>query len=246
MYEATQLRRNKIHTMNEQQDTVNSDSGNQNGTGLQDINLDEQKWTDKGNAAAREGNYEAAAEAFQHAVDANPNDARARYNLALAKQLLDDAEVSIAGYRRAIDLDPQLIEAYINLGNLSSELGLHEEALETYQQALEFAPDNDELYLNVGDSYRTQNLYEDTIQAYRQALILNPENTLAADNLRDVRERVNQQTVRIMSQEKQVDADPLDTTRYSELVSLYLDMHRYDEALSVANQILALDPDDRT
>src|SRR2546430_14518025 len=101
--------------MNEQQDTVNSDSSNQNGTGLQDINLDEQKWTDKGNAAAREENNEAAAEAFQNAVDANPNDARARYNLALAKQLLDDAEVASAGYRRAIALDPKLIEAYITL-----------------------------------------------------------------------------------------------------------------------------------
>ena len=108
--------------MDEQQDTVQSDTSYQNGSGMQDINLEEQKWTDKGNAAAQEGNYEAAAEAFQHAIDANPNDARARYNLALAKQLLDDAEVAIAGYRRAIDLDPQLIEAYMNLGNLSSEL----------------------------------------------------------------------------------------------------------------------------
>src|SRR6266702_6529514 len=190
--------------MNEQQDTVNSDSSNQNGTGLQDINLDEQKWTDKGNAAAREGDYEAAAEAFQHAVDVNPNDARARYNLALAQQFLDDSESAIAGYRRAIDLDPQLIDAYTNLGNLYSELGLHEEALETFQQALAFDPDNDELYLNVGDSYRFQNLYEDAIQTYRQALILNPDNTLAADNLRDVRERVNAQLRRIMDQERQV------------------------------------------
>src|SRR5690348_16318049 len=230
--------------MDEQQDTGNST--NQNNTGVQDPNLEEQKWTDKGNAAAREENYEAAAEAFQHAVDANPNDARARYNLALAQQLLGDTEIAIAGYRRAIDLDPQLIDAYINLGNLSSELGLHEEALETYQQALEFAPDNDELYLNVGDSYRTQNLYEDAIQAYRQALILNPDNTLAADNLRDVRERVNQQTVRIMNQEKQIDADPGDTSRYAELVSLFLDMRRYDQALSVANQMLGLDPEERT
>src|SRR5438132_1272393 len=97
--------------MDEQQDTVHSDSSHQNGTSVQDINLDEQKWTDKGNAAAQEGNYEAAAEAFQHAVDANPNDSRARYNLALAKQLLDDAEVASAGYRRSIDIDQQLVEA---------------------------------------------------------------------------------------------------------------------------------------
>src|SRR3989442_14111739 len=49
-----------------------------------------------------------------------------------------------------------------------------------------------------------------------------------------------------MSQEKQVDADPGDTSRYAELVSLYLDMRRYDQALSVANQMLGLGPEERT
>src|SRR5438132_11931873 len=97
--------------MDEQQDVINSDSASQNGAGVQEPDLEEQKWTDKGNAAAREGNYQAAAEAFQHAVDVNPNDARARYNLALAQQLLDDAEVASAGYRRSIDIDQQLVEA---------------------------------------------------------------------------------------------------------------------------------------
>src|SRR5205814_8116372 len=122
----------------------------------------------------------------------------------------------------------QLIDAYTNLRNLYSELGMQEESLETFQQALEFDPDNDELYLNVGDAYRSLNMYQDAIQAYRQAVILNPDNTLAADNLRDVRERVNNQLRRIMEQERRVDEDPADLSRYAELVSLYLDMRRYD------------------
>jgi tetratricopeptide (TPR) repeat protein len=205
-----------------------------------------QEWMDKGNAAAQEGDYEAAAEAFERAVIATPEDARTRYNLALAHQYLGDAELAIAGYRRAIDLDPQLIDSYINLGNLYGELGMREEALETFQQALEFDLDNDELYLHAGDSYRNLNLYEDAIQAYRQALILNPENTLAADNLRDVREHVTEQMRRIPDQEKLVDEDPGDISRHAELVSLYLDMRRYVQALSVANQMLGLAPEDRT
>ena len=122
--------------MDEQRNMANGDNASQNGTERQDLNIEEQEWTDKGNAAAQEGDYEAAAEAFQHAVDINSNDARARYNLALAQQFLSDYETAVAGYRRAIDLDPHLIDAYTNLGNLSSELGLNEEALETFQQAL--------------------------------------------------------------------------------------------------------------
>src|SRR2546428_7078103 len=95
-----------------------------------ETNHEEQAWTDKGNAAAQEGDYEGAAEAFERAVAIGPDDARARYNLALANQFLGYTELAIAGYRRAIDLDPQLIEAYSNLGNLYGELGMYEESLE--------------------------------------------------------------------------------------------------------------------
>src|SRR5436305_513583 len=70
-------------------------------------------------------------------------------------------------------------------------------------------------------------------------------NASAAGNLRDVRELVNEQIRRIAAQEKQIDEDPSDTSRYAELVSLYLDVRRYDQALSVANQMLGLDPEER-
>src|SRR5438874_2419765 len=213
-------------------------SDNTDGAKLQSGNADEQEWTDKGNAAAQQGDYEGAAEAFEQAVAINPRDARARYNLALAQQYLGDAELAVAGYRRAIDIDPQLVDAYINLGNLYGELGLHEESLETLQQALDLDPENDELYLSVGDVYRTLNMYQDAIQAYRQTLILNPENAVATENLRDARERVNDQLRRLMEQERHVDENPADPARYGELASLYLDMRRYDDALSIANQML--------
>src|SRR5438105_15031201 len=138
--------------MDEKQSLAND---NADGASLQAGSADEQEWTDKGNAAAQQGDYEGAVEAFEKAVEINPNDARARYNLALAQQYLGDSELAIAGYRRAIDLDPQLLDAYINLGNLYGELGMHEDSLETFQQAIDLDPENDELYLNAGDAYRS-------------------------------------------------------------------------------------------
>src|SRR5437763_1485765 len=110
-------------------DNINNiDSARPNGTSEQPANLDQQTWTDRGNAAAQAGDYETAAEAFEQAVEADPANARARYNLALAQQYLEESESAIAGYRRAIDLDPQLIDAYTNLGNLYGELGMQEES----------------------------------------------------------------------------------------------------------------------
>src|SRR5215469_6867999 len=169
-----------IDTMDEMQNVEDDGSASPNGTSTQMQSQEEQAWTDKGNAAVQEEDYEAAVEAFEQAVEANPSDARARYNLALALQYRrqeGDSELAIAGYRRAIDLDPELIEAYINLGNLYGEIGMYEESLETFQQALELDNEDDELYLSLGDTYRSQSLYQDAIQAYRQGLILNPDNT---------------------------------------------------------------------
>src|SRR5215470_16116901 len=205
--------------MSENQDEIKTDTSKSKAIPVHfvsrdKLSYDEQVWTDKGNVAAQKGNYEDAVDAFAQAVSLSPDNARARYNLALAQQYLGDAETAVAGYRRAIDLDPQLLDAYINLGNLYGELGLHEEALETFQQALELEPENDELYLSLGDTYRALYLYQDAIQAYRQALILNSENSAASENLRDVRERMNEQWQRVMGQERQIDQSPANPARY--------------------------------
>src|SRR5260370_19568099 len=201
--------------MDDRRNMLNQNTS-QNGLVSLDPSPEEQEWTNKGNIAAQEEHYDVATDAFQHAVALNPNNARSRYNLALAQQYQGDTEAAIAGYRRAIDLDPQLIDAYTNLGNLYGELGMQEEALETFQQALEYDPDNSELYANVGDSYRQQYLYADSVQAFRQALILDPNNSEAADCLPDVRERVNYQTRRVMDQERLVGEKPGHAARYRE------------------------------
>ncbi len=54
----------------------------------------------EGNRAAESGDFEAAEEAFEAAVAADPRDARARYNLALARQNLGDPEGAITSYMR--------------------------------------------------------------------------------------------------------------------------------------------------
>ena len=203
-----------------------------------------QAFIEQGNAAAATGDFDSAEEAFEQAVAAEPSNARARYDLALARQNLGDPEGAIASYMRAIQLDPNLIEAYINLGNLYSELGMEEEALDAFQHALELDSGNDELFINLGDAYRGLGYFEDAILAYRQAQILNPDNTLASDNLRDVRERLNQQAEDIADLEKRVDEDPRDLSRYSALVDAYLEAHREQDALNIVNQMIALAPDD--
>ena len=203
-----------------------------------------QAFIDKGNEAAQEGDYETAAEAFEHAIETDPSHARARYNLALAQQNLGDLEGAVATYLRSIQLDHNLIEAYINLGHLYGELGLDEESLEVFQRAIELDAGNDDLFVALGDTCRDIGFYEDAIQAYRQAEILNPQNAQAQDNLADVRERVNAQAQRIGELEHHLDADPSDPERYAEVIGAYLEARRYQDAETKTEMMMQLFPDD--
>lgn len=207
-------------------------------------NLEAQTFLDQGNEAVEAGNYEDAAEAFEHAVEIDPANPRARYNLALAQQNLGDLEGAVATYLRAVQLDPNLIEAYINLGHLYGELGLDEESLEIFQRAIELDSGNDELFVALGDVCREIGFLEDAVQAFRQAEILNPENTQAQDSLRDIRERLNLQAQRITELERHLDGDPSDPDRYAEVIGAYLEARRYQDALNLTQQMAQLFPDD--
>jgi superkiller protein 3 len=202
-----------------------------------------QSYIDQGNKAIDDQEYDIAVEAFTQAVQLAPNDAHAHYNLALALQYQGETETAAASYLQAIQHNPQLIEAYINLGNLYSELGQHENALETFQQATEIRSDDADLYVNVGDAYRSLGLTDDAIQAYRQALIIDPSNTMAADMVAVGRERIAQEWKRILDAERHIDSAPGDITRYPTAVAAYVAARRYQDALSVCNQMLALEPD---
>ena len=161
-----------------------------------------ESFLEQGHRAAKAEKYDDAAEAFGNAVEIAPENALARYNLALAQQQLGDLEGAVATYLRTIQIDPNLIEAYINLGHLYSQLNLDEESLEVFQRAIELDASNDELFVALGETYTNLGFYEDAIQAFRQAEIISPDNIHAKDSLHDVRERLNSQTVRISELEK--------------------------------------------
>ena len=58
--------------MDETNGMQTGETAGRNGMQSMQENTDAQEWTDKGNLAAEQGDYEAAVEAFERAVDLNP------------------------------------------------------------------------------------------------------------------------------------------------------------------------------
>ena len=73
-------------------------------------------YTTEGMKALDEGKYEAAAQAFHKAIEADSKDYFAHFNLAMAYTLLERDPEAVAEYRKTLELKPGLYEAELNGG----------------------------------------------------------------------------------------------------------------------------------
>src|SRR5262245_57771181 len=72
----------------------------------------------EGIKALEEQRYDAAAQSFAKAAEADPKDYSAWFHLALAQSMLNRDSEAIANYRKVLELKPGLYEAELNLGIL--------------------------------------------------------------------------------------------------------------------------------
>jgi superkiller protein 3 len=105
---------------------------------------------DEGLAAHAAGDLATAEEAYRRAIELDPQNPFAYYNLGVIAQSegeLADAEFN---YRTAIDLDPAFVEALFNLAILRADAGASDEAIELYERVIEEQPEYAAAHLNLG------------------------------------------------------------------------------------------------
>ena len=85
--------------------------------------------------ALEEHRYEAAVESFRKAIDADPADYAAHFNLAVAYGFLNQDAAGIAEYRKTLELKPGLFEAETNAGLLLLRQKRPAEALPLFEDA---------------------------------------------------------------------------------------------------------------
>src|SRR4051794_8817950 len=93
---------------------------------------------------------DAAAGAYQHAIQLDPHYAEAWSNLGLVQSQAGDLNNAAASLYRAVQLDANLVQAHFNMGVLFRRLGKHEQALDAWRQVLRIDPNHVEALNNVG------------------------------------------------------------------------------------------------
>jgi curved DNA-binding protein CbpA len=118
---------------------------NEGGRGL-DAREVARVWSARGVKAYRERRFAEAAEAFDQAARARPEDARAWYNLALAASQEERwRDRALAAIRRACEIDPMNVAHLRAAGRLFARAGDFEAAERWYRQALEWSAGDEEI-----------------------------------------------------------------------------------------------------
>jgi tetratricopeptide (TPR) repeat protein len=138
-----------------------------------------QLFRERGLDAAAVGNWREAAEHYRRGVEADPNYAAMRVNLAVAFERIGDPRGALEQYRSALGLDPRLAEAHYGLGGLLERAGRDQDAIEEYRSAVTESPAFAAGHLKLADALRRTDRLEEALSQYREVLALEPADAPA-------------------------------------------------------------------
>lgn len=127
---------------------------------------------ERGMAAHREGESEAAREYYQQVLESDPAHANCLHMLGVLCAQERDNEQAREFIAKAIAVMPDVPQMHNHLGNVLRALGELDSAVQSYERALELAPDFGEVLNNLGnvsfakaDYSRAKSFYEAAIAA---------------------------------------------------------------------------------
>ena len=140
-------------------------------------------WNNLGILAAREGNYDAAIEYFQHALQIDPQHSIALGNLGSAYRQKKDWAQAKNMLERALAINPDDPEANYSLGMVYAQQNDTEHAYEYLQKAIAARPAYPEALNNLGILYLHTGKSAEAVQSFEQAIRVAPEYDQAYLNL---------------------------------------------------------------
>jgi tetratricopeptide (TPR) repeat protein len=122
----------------------------------------------------QQGRFADARGAAERALEIEPDNASAWFNLGAALGGLGELEAAEAAYRRALERNPRYPEAWSNLGGLLGAKGATEEQLAAYQKAIDANPQLAPVWSNLGNALCNARRHAEAESASRRAVELDP------------------------------------------------------------------------
>lgn len=198
--------------------------------------LQKQDFSAEGLKALEEQKYDLAAQYLEKAVQAQPDDYGAHFNLALAYSLTGKDEQAIAGYRKVLALKPGLFEAQLNLGMMLLRLKKPAEAVPYLDAAAEARPKEVRPRRYLADALFDTGEFARAAKSYEAAIELDPKSAPAEVGLARSYVRTDQLKEAETHFRRAAELDPAMKDAVLELGPLYEKKGQSAQAIAVYQQ----------
>ena len=137
-------------------------------------------WYDKGITFQTQNRMEEALDAYNHAIEIDPNNEYAWYNKGEVLEELWEFDDAIEAYIKVSDINPNNADAWFSQGFLDCcEHKAYSSAINTFNQALKILPNHIPSLYYKGFALSEQNQIEEAIECFLKACDLEPEHLIA-------------------------------------------------------------------
>ena len=193
----------------------------------------------EGVKALEEGKYEAAVQAFTKAIEADPKDYFAHFNLAFAYTGLHKDAEALAEYRKTLELKPGLYEAELNAGILLMRRKQPADALPLLAHAAEQKPGEFRPRYYLAEAQYQTGAFDQAEGNYRMALELDAKSAASELGLAHALARQQKLDDAAPHYRQAAQLDPRYRDDLLELAELYEKSHRQDEAIAIYREFPA-------
>lgn len=199
-----------------------------------------------GNMAYRNNDWPSAITGYNRAIEFQPENADAVFNLGNVYQARKEWDVAVLQYRRALELNSKYVDAWVNLGVVLSEKGKAPEALAAYESALKIDSLRALVHYGCAVGYDDNLDYVKAETHYRKAIALDSNLYDAYLNLGILLKGKKQHKEAQRLFEKSLALNPNNAKTHRSLGIVYMnDKKQVKKAIHHLEQTLALDPGQR-
>ncbi|MBM4074786.1 MAG: tetratricopeptide repeat protein [Planctomycetes bacterium] len=163
---------------------------------------------EQGRAALDDRDHATANDAFEGALEKDPDCADAYEGLATLSYLDGDFQGAIKFYSKLTLLKPLHGLYYTNLGAIYNHIGEHQKAIDVLRKAIQRDKKCAESFYNLGIAQRKLKQNAMAVSAYKEAIKLNPDMAEAYQNLGNTYVEMGNLTMAIANFRKALEINP--------------------------------------
>lgn len=155
------------------------------------------------------GQWNEALNVLKEAIQKNPNNEGAIYEIAFCYDQLGEYEKSIDCYSNFIDENPYSFTAWYNLGNAYLKVEKFEQAIWAYDYCILINDDFGPVYFNLGNAYLSLDKYTKAIESFQMSMDLDGDDPMALCYIGESYEQLEQLDIAKQFYKKSLELAPL-------------------------------------